>query len=245
MLDWLFKLFRKGKFETKKRVKRKKTKRIKTIVKIKRKIKQEKEKILVSDAMTRKIISVTPYQNLEEVTEIFKKNKISGAPVLDKKFFIGEISKTDILKLIKKNSLEEIDEKDRELLRKIIVASVMKKPICISENASLEAAKKKMEKYNIKRLLVLDRKKRLVGIITRTDLLKYAPKQEIKDTISTKIDEMLKILEEAPTTSKKLSKILNIPENLIESWAKTLEEYGLIEISYPAIGSPVIKLKKQ
>jgi len=245
MLDWLFRLFRKRKLEAKKMEKRKTTKKIKRIVKIKKKVKPEKEKILVSDAMTRKIISVTPYQNLEEVAEIFKKNKISGAPVLDKKFFIGEISKTDILKLIKKNSLEEIDEKDRELLRKIIVASVMKKPICISENASLEAAKKKMEKYNIKRLLVLDKKKRLVGIITRTDLLKWAPKQEIKDTISTKIDEMLKILEEAPTTSKKLSKILNIPENLIESWAKTLEEYGLVEINYPAIGSPVIKLKKQ
>jgi CBS-domain-containing membrane protein len=101
-----------------------------------------------------------------------------------------------------------------------------------------------MEKHNIKRLLVLDKKNRLVGIITRTDLLKWAPKQEIKDTVSTKIDEMIKILEDGPIEIKKLSKILNTSENLVESWAKILEEHGMVEISYPAIGSPVVKLKK-
>ncbi|MEM5853559.1 MAG: CBS domain-containing protein [Candidatus Aenigmatarchaeota archaeon] len=238
----LFKIFRKKRIKVLK--KKVPAKKIRRIVKIRRKLKPEKRKILVSDLMTRNIISVTPYQSLDEVVRIFQTNKISGAPVLDKDFFIGEISKTDILNFIKKGSLEEIDEKDRKVLSEKIVAEFMKKPICIREDATLESAKKKMEKYNIKRLLVLDKKKRLVGIITKSDLLKWAPKQEIKDRIATKIDEMIKVLEEGPMEARKLSKILNTPENLIESWAKTLEEYGLVEISYPAIGSPVIKLKK-
>ena len=246
VFDWFFRLFRrkrKGETKAKKRTKIK-PKKVRRIVKIKRRLKPEKKKTLVSELMTKNIISVSPYSTLEEVVEIFKSNKISGAPVLDKNFFIGEISKTDILNLEKKNSLEEIDEKDREILKKTFVADIMKKPICIHEDRSVEEAKKKMEKHNIKRLLVLDKKNRLVGIITRTDLLKWAPKQEIKDTVSTKIDEMIKILEDGPIEIKKLSKILNTPENLVESWAKILEEHGMVEISYPAIGSPVVKLKK-
>jgi CBS domain-containing protein len=246
VFDWFFRLFRrkrKGETKAKKRTKIK-PKKVRRIVKIKRRLKPEKKKTLVSELMTRNIISVSPYSTLEEVVEIFKSNKISGAPVLNKNFFIGEISKTDILNLVKKNSLEEIDEKDREILKKTFVADIMKKPICIHEDRSVEEAKKKMEEHNIKRLLVLDKKNRLVGIITRTDLLKWAPKQEIKDTVSTKIDEMIKILEDGPIEIKKLSKILNTPENLVESWAKILEEHGMVEISYPAIGSPVVKLKK-
>jgi CBS domain-containing protein len=246
VFDWFFKLFRrkrKGEKKAEKRIKIK-PKKVRRMVKIKRRLKPEKKKTLVSELMTKNIISVSPYSTLEEVVEIFKSNKISGAPVLDKNFFIGEISKTDILNLVKKSSLEEIDEKDKEILKKTFVADLMKKPICIHEDRSVEEAKKKMEKHNIKRLLVLDKKNRLVGIITRTDLLKWAPKQEIKDTVSTKIDEMIKILEDGPIEIKKLSKILNTPENLVESWAKILEEHGMVEIIYPAIGSPVVKLKK-
>lgn len=213
-------------------------------VKIKQKVKAEKKKVLVSDLMTRNIISVDPYMNLEKVVEIFKKNKISGAPVLDKGFFIAEISKTDILNLLNKNSLEEIDEKDREILKNTLVADLMKKPICIREDRSIEEAKKKMEKHKIKRLLVVDSWNRLVGIITRTDLMKWAPKEEIKETVSTKIDEMIKILEDGPAECKKLSELLNTSESLVESWAKILEEHGLVEITYPAIGSPIVKLKK-
>jgi CBS domain-containing protein len=251
VLDWFFKFFksfrkkRPRKKIAKEGKKIKKGKGAKRIVKIGRIKKQKKKKVLVSDLMTREIISVSPQMSLEKVVEIFRANKISGAPVLDKNFFIGEISKTDILNVVKKSSLDEIDEKDKETLRKIFVSELMKKPICISENKSVEEAKKKMEKYNIKRLLVLDKRKRLVGIITRTDILRWAPKQEIKDTISTKIDEMLKILEDGQLEVSELSKRLKTPENLVEEWAKILEEYDLVEIIYPAIGSPIVRLKKK
>jgi CBS domain-containing protein len=247
VFDWFFKFFktfRKKRFRKKIEREKVKKKKVKRIVKIGRIKKQKKKKVLVSDLMTKEIISVSPRMSLEKVVEIFRANKISGAPVLDKNFFIGEISKTDILNVVKKSSLEEIEEKDKEILRKIFVFEIMKKPICIREDKSIEEAKKKMEKYNIKRLLVLDKRKRLVGIITRTDLLKWAPKQEIKDTISTKIDEMIKILEDGPIETKKLSEILKTPENLVENWAKILEEHGMVEIIYPAIGSPIVKLKK-
>ena len=109
-----------------------------------------------------------------------------------------------------------------------------------------------MEKYGIKRLFVIDgkehllffnRKNYLVGIITKTDLLKGVVKEKIKKTVHTTIDEMLNLLEKGPTNFSKISKLLEIPENLVEDWAKILEDHGLVEISYPVVGSPVLKLK--
>lgn len=240
--SWLPTLFKKKK----KRVvtvprKRAKLKRIAKLNKAK--TKAEKKKLLVSDLMTRKIISVSPSTTLDKVVEIFLSNNISGAPVLDNDFFVGEISKTDILRLVKKTNLDELTEGDDVILKKNSVEGFMKTPICIRDNRTVEEAKRKMEKNNINRLLVLDKKNQLAGVISRTDLLKAASKEKIKGNVSTKIDEMLRLVEKNPTDFSKLSKILKVPENAIEEWAKILEEHGLVEISYPAIGSPVLKQK--
>jgi predicted transcriptional regulator len=101
-----------------------------------------------------------------------------------------------------------------------------------------------MDKFKIRRLLVIDNKKRLVGIITRTDLLKGESKEKIKEKIYTKIDEMVKMVEKENLDVSTISKKLNVPENLVEEWAKILEENGLIEINYRAIGTPILKFKK-
>jgi len=217
----------------------------KSLVKIGKPRKIEERGILVSDLMTRKIISVNPDMTLDKVVDLFIENNISGAPVLDRDFFIGEISKTDILFLVDKNSLEDLTTDDRMRLAELKVADIMKKPICINEDEPVEEAERKMNKYNIRRLLVLDDKTNLVGIITRTDLLKGKSKEEIKDHISTKIDKMLDILErEGKKTFKELSDVLGIPENIVEDWSKVLEDHGLVEIEYTPIGSPSVKFKK-
>jgi CBS domain-containing protein len=205
----------------------------------------EKNKPLVSKLMTKKVICIPSSFDLEKTANIFLKNKISGAPVVEKGFFIGVVSRADILGLLKKERLEGLTEEDKLILRKSKVTSIMKKPICIYDDESLGNAKEKMDKYNIKRLFVINRKNRLVGVISREDLVKGASKEKIKKDVSTKIDEMLRILEKGPTDFSKLSKSLKVPESLIEEWAKLLEEHDLVEISYPAMGSPMLKLKKE
>lgn len=243
--SWPFDFFRKlwRKFKLRGKRKEVKVKRYVRIRKRKRKM-EEKRESLVSDVMTRAIISVSASASMEKVAQIFLINKISGAPVLDGEFFVGEISKTDLLNLVKKERLEDLTEEDNAVLRKNKVSEFMKKPICIHFDQDMKTAKKKMEEYNIKRLLVLDKRNQLIGIITRTDLLKGVTKEEIKEDISTKIDEILRILEEGPTDFSKLSKSMKIPENVVENWAKILEEHDLVEISYPPIGSPVLTLKR-
>ena len=250
MFSWLKKIFRsRAKKESKnikvvKKTKRSSKPKLKPRIKLKRKKRVERRLLLVSDLMTRNIIPVYSTQSLDEVAKLFIEKNISGAPVLDKNLFIGEISKTDILNLIGKQDLNQLTKEDYEKLGKVKVYELMKKPICILENETIEKAKQMMDKFKIRRLLVIDKKKRLVGIITRTDLLKGESKEKIKEKIYTKIDDMLKMLENESLDISTISKRLNVPENLVEEWAKILEESGLIEINYRAIGSPILKFKK-
>jgi CBS domain-containing protein len=249
MFEWLKKIFRLRAKKERKNVKLVKRKRspkpkLKPKIRLKKKKKVEKKVLLVSDLMTRNIIPVYSNQNLSEVAKLFMEKNISGAPVLDKNLFVGEISKTDILQIAGKQELSQLTKEDFDKLEKIMVYEVMKKPICILESETVEKAKKMMDKFKIRRLLVIDKKKRLIGIMTRTDLLKGESKERIKERIYTKIDEMVKMIETESLDVSTISKRLNVPENLIEEWAKILEESGLIEINYRAIGSPILKFKK-
>ena len=52
--------------------------------------------------MTKPIIYLDPLFTLEKAVNVFLTNKISGAPVIDRKILVGEISRTDILNLVGK-----------------------------------------------------------------------------------------------------------------------------------------------
>ena len=131
-------------------------------------------------------------------------------------------SKRRHLKKLKKSGKKKL-VKLRKLKRKIH-RRLRKKPVKIVEKKSLlqtPVAKKEIHE-----------EKKLKDI-----------KKDMQIGVSTKIDEILGILEEGPTDFLKLSKRLGTSENLIEEWVKVLEEHDLVEISYPPLGSPVVKLK--
>jgi len=57
--------------------------------------------ILVSDYMTKKLVTFTPDQSILEVMEQFTKYNISGGPVMDDNgFLVGIISEADCMKQI-------------------------------------------------------------------------------------------------------------------------------------------------
>lgn len=60
----------------------------------------------------------------------------------------------------------------------MIIRDVMiKDPICVTENTSVTEAKQIMNTKKISKLPVLDSSKRLVGIITKNDIVKVSPSQ--------------------------------------------------------------------
>ncbi|MBN1923334.1 MAG: hypothetical protein JW791_01065 [Nanoarchaeota archaeon] len=75
------------------------------------------------------------------------------------------------------------------------------------------------------------------------DEFKPYKKQESK--VETEIDQVLEIVRSKGKVSfSKLAKKFEEKMSTIEQWAEALEEQGFIQIVYPLIGSPYMKLKK-
>lgn len=151
--------------------------------------------MLVKKAMTKKPIALKADDNLSYAIKKLVKNKISGAPVVDKeKQVIGMVTESDILRTIDVSvpeirfdtsnifalvlsaikSKHEFEDIRREIMKagKLLVKDAMtKKPICIEPEKSIIEAVKLMNKYEINRLPVV-KKNKLVGIIARADIIK-------------------------------------------------------------------------
>lgn len=70
-------------------------------------------------------------------------------------------------------------------------------------------------------------------------------KDKLLDMVETDIDKLMRILDEKKVMNiGDLSKELKISLDRLESWAKTLEDHGLVEIEYPIIGLPRVRKKE-
>jgi predicted transcriptional regulator len=118
-----------------------------------------KEKVIFS--ASKSITTISPEQTVKEAAKIFMREKIRGAPVMkDRPPAIGIISTVDITRALAENK-EGLKVKD-----------VMSTKVhTIKYDALLSAAIEEMENHNISRLLVLNKKGKIDGIITRTDIL--------------------------------------------------------------------------
>lgn len=96
------------------------------------------------------------------------------------------------------------------------------------------------------------KEKKMIGIATREDIMKGISNEffvkSLEKTgmiIESKIDQLINIIRERESeTIPKLSKELGIKTDIIEDWAKILEEHDLIKIEYPFIGPPKLKMKE-
>jgi len=137
----------------------------------------------VKDIMTKKVVTVTATAKLSEVASIFKKYKVSGVPVLDKKgLLVGVITITDMLKMLKeiqylkdmgqrvpdtipmKETL--IQEKDRAT-----VSMKMSTPVWTAEEESdIEYVLELMCNHNMHTIPVL-RDGKLIGVVGASDIV--------------------------------------------------------------------------
>lgn len=110
-------------------------------------------------AMSSELFTTTPEALTGDLAKLFE--KVSGLPVVnDAGQCVGVISKSDV-------------RPDRGVRATTPVAQVMTKPpICIAQNKMAADAAVLMLKYKINRLPVVDSKKVVVGVVTRTDVFK-------------------------------------------------------------------------
>ena len=140
----------------------------------------------VKDVMTKDVVSVSPSMGIREIYDIFCKKQIGGVPVIDKESkLLGLITKTELLDVLIPDYFEmltdflfiddlgALEEKLETLppLELFIAKDLMlTNVITINENASLMKAPAIMSNHNVRRLPVVDKQNKLVGLITRMDV---------------------------------------------------------------------------
>ncbi len=118
------------------------------------------------EIMTSDLVHATDDMTIEDALKILINNRITGLPVVDKKGkMTGVISEYDILSQISKAK-----KKNSTVFQDKILFS--KKVDAITENTPLSIIVKEFIDTKYRRLPVIDKDGKLVGIITRRDLMK-------------------------------------------------------------------------
>ncbi|OPX75534.1 MAG: Zinc metalloprotease [Methanoregulaceae archaeon PtaU1.Bin059] len=121
----------------------------------------------VGDIMARSVMTVPPTMPIREVIDLMYSTKHLGFPVMDRGFVVGMITLADVHK---------IPTLDREAMQ---VRDIMtREVIALSPRSPVIDGLRLMSRYNIGRIPVMENDT-LVGIITRTDILKVIELKEI------------------------------------------------------------------
>jgi CBS domain-containing protein len=128
---------------------------------------------LVSDWMTKDVITITPETSLKEAHDIMNQKRIRRLPVAAQGKVVGIVTLGDIrgAEPSKASSLSvwEINH----LLAKLTVSEIMThNPATIRQSASIGDAAKIMLEKKFSSLPVVDETERLVGIITESDIFR-------------------------------------------------------------------------
>ncbi len=144
------------------------------------------------DIMTASVVSVNENQTLKDAIEILAKNHFSGIPVVDEgEKVIGIISNTDIVRYSQQLSVVPLSNlsgwvspytevtdlasmrKGVDMLHRTSIGQVMTRKVhTMTENTPSADIAKLMSRRKINRVPVVDGTGKLVGIVTRADVVK-------------------------------------------------------------------------
>ncbi|MFF7444069.1 CBS domain-containing protein [Streptomyces sp. NPDC008122] len=114
------------------------------------------KRMKVGDLMTDNVVSAVPATSFKDVARLLAEHDISGVPVLDEDDrVLGVVSESDLL-----------------ARREPAVRELMTEPaVTVHAEQSVADAARLMVRRGVERLPVVDEEERLVGIVTRRDLL--------------------------------------------------------------------------
>lgn len=130
------------------------------IVDVTRMVSIPKEK--VGNLVSKKVVTLRRDTSLRDASGLLYKESIRGAPVLDEKGkLIGIITTADIIRAFFEG---KYDSRVGDYMRTNVIT--------ITEDDDILDAIRKMVTYNVGRLLVVTPSQDLIGIVTRTDILR-------------------------------------------------------------------------
>jgi CBS domain-containing protein len=156
----------------------------------------------VSDVMTTSVVTVDRITSYQEIDRLLAEHRISGMPVLKMgREVAGVVSEADLLAAEDETSRRArmaSSTGQRRLFRRrphvsLTAGTLMTSPaITIDPEATIPAAARLMNTHHIRRLPVVDEDGKLVGIVSRRDLLSVflRPDADISRDVHQVLDEM-------------------------------------------------------
>jgi CBS domain-containing protein len=153
----------------------------------------------VADVMTTQVHVAGPQTPFKALVRLIEENRISAVPVVDQFGVpIGVVSESDLL--LKERVAElEAEGGPVHLLRRrrlhekaegVIAADVMTSPaITVGAGVLIGGAARIMQERNVRRLVVVDARGRIAGIVSRSDLLQVFLRtdEDLRDEVITRI----------------------------------------------------------
>lgn len=144
----------------------------------------------VKELMTKEVVSIKPDDNAKDALELLFKMQISGLPVIDGEGKLaGMFTEKDILKQILPSYLEKVgrfvyEENPKSIKNKfqelsnLPVSRIMRKDvITIGQETSLCEVARLMLTQKLRRIPVLDKEKKVIGIVSREDIVRAYAKE--------------------------------------------------------------------
>jgi len=139
----------------------------------------------VKDMMTKEVVTVPPDMSVKDAAKKLFQMEISGLPVIDEqKHVIGMITEKDIITMALPKYVEKLGDFDFLLNEepftrkieesdKVKVKDIMRKEVlCVTEDTPIPEVARLMIIKKVRRCPVLDKEKKLIGIIARADIVK-------------------------------------------------------------------------
>ncbi len=137
------------------------------------------QKMLVGDRMTPDVITVAPYDRLVHARRLLIDEGIGRLPVVEEGKLEGIITAKDIARSMVSFRKIVPDRYKPARIRNLLVRDVMRQNVkTIKTDANIAEASQMMLKHGFSGMPVLDHENKLVGIITKTDLIKLVVELE-------------------------------------------------------------------
>ena len=163
----------------------------------------------VRDVMTKKVVTVDRLTPFGEIVRLLTERRISGVPVLMMgRHVAGVVSEADLLRLedeeVRRARAEEQATADRRRWPRpkqhwgLTAGALMTSPpLTINPDATIPRAARVMTTHHVRRLPVVDQDGKLIGIVTRRDLLSVFLRSD--DEVAERVRELLdSVLPEDP-----------------------------------------------
>ena len=136
-----------------------------------------RQRVPVSQIMSKELVTLTPDQSLYEAERLFKKHRIRHIPVVEGDKLIGIVSYSDLLRISFADMTDGEEEVTSVVYDMYTIPQIMAKtPLTVTADTSIKEVAEILAAQSFHSIPVVDNGK-LVGLVTTTDLIKYLLEQ--------------------------------------------------------------------